>query len=152
MKKTTLFSVVTIFLCSILLVSCSKNKPEDIVGVWRTENVGYYTVTTFRDDGSFSSVYTVSDPTAVEAYGITQEMLDSLSGESFYSFVPEEELTPEEKELAAGRLAIRVFASREEMERSEDGKLSIVGGSLSFYTVEDDKLTLDGCLFERVKD
>ena len=147
MKKTVVLFLVLVFALS--LVSCSGAGPEDIVGVWKTENVGYYTVTTFFEDGSFNSVYTVSDPEAVEAYGITQEVLDSMSSESFYTILPESSLTPEEKELAGGRYAIKVFATREEMESASDGSLSITGGSTSFYTIDGDTLTLDGCVYNR---
>ena len=152
MKKTKIIALVLFALCAFALCSCNGGNEKDIIGVWRTENVGYYTVTTFKEDGSFNSVYTVSDPEAVEAYGITQEMLDSLSGESFYTFVPESDLTPEEKELAKGRYAIKVFSTREEMEKALDGSLSITGGSMSFYTISGDTLTLDGCVFNRVEE
>ena len=111
--KTKIISLLLVLICAVSLASCKKGGAEDIVGTWKTENVGYYTITTFNEDGSFTSVYTVSDSQAAEAYGITQEILDSMNTESFYAFVPESELTPEEKEAAAGRHAIKVFGSRE---------------------------------------
>ena len=149
MKKTKFIALLLFVLCAFTLVSCNGNEGNDLVGAWRTENVGYYTVTTFKEDGSFNSVYTVSDPQAVEVYGITQEMLDSLSGESFYALVPESQLSTEEKKQAEGRRAIRIFATREEMNSAMNPSASYIGGSLSFYTIDGDTLTLDGCIFNR---
>ena len=86
MKKNVILTAF-ILACCFVFAACGKGDANDIIGVWKTENVGYYTITTFNEDGSFGSVYTVSDPQAVEAYGITQEMLDTMKNESYYKFV-----------------------------------------------------------------
>ena len=141
MKKNVILTAF-ILACCFVFAACGKGDANDIIGVWKTENVGYYTITTFNEDGSFGSVYTVSDPQAVEAYGITQEMLDTMKNESYYKFVPAKSLSDEEKDEAAGRFAIKIFATREDME-------SDTNGSMSYYTVDGDTLVLDGCVFAR---
>lgn len=141
MRKNCVFAVL--LACCFMLASCSSGKPEDIVGVWKTENVGYYTVTTFNEDNTFYSVYSVSDRETAEAYGITQELLDAMNSEGFYTIVPQGELSDEEKNQADGRFAIRVYATAEDMNTEQNG-------SLSFYAVNDEALALDGCAYYRI--
>ena len=142
MKKISVILLALVLVCSFSLFACSDEKAEGIIGVWKTENVGYYTITTFLEDGSFNSVYTVSDPETVEAYGITQEMLDSMNNQSYYKFVSASELSEEETAEAKGRFVIKIYATREDMDADQ-------GGTCSYYTLEKDTLVLDGCVYNR---
>ena len=142
-KLKNIILLLSLLLCCILFSACSGSDSAKLIGEWRTENLGYYTVTTFREDGSFRSVYTVSDPDMVAIYGISQEMLDSMEHTSYYTPLDEKNMSEEQKQEAKGRSALFIYASREDMEQANTG-------SVSYYSLDGDVLTMDGCVYTKL--
>ena len=127
------------------LCSCEKKSDaEELIGTWRTDNMGYYTITTFTADGKLRSDYGVSDASKCEAMGLNEEVLDSMDNEIFYKSVTSEELTEEEKNAANGQSAIKTYMTREDMDADENG-------AVSYYSVKDGTLTIDGCVYTRAE-
>lgn len=142
MKKSFLMQVLVLMAVSIMLVSCSGGNSSDITGAWRTENVGYYTETTFNEDGTFESVYKISDADKSAIYGISQEMLDAMNSIGYYVPVSKETLTDEELALSTGEFAIKVYPDKVSKEADENY-------FLSFYDIDGDTLVLDGCVYTK---
>ncbi len=134
--------VLVLVAVSVTFVSCSGGSSSDITGAWRTENVGYYTETTFNEDGTFESVYKISDADKSAIYGISQEMLDAMNSIGYYVPVSKENLTEEELALSSGEYAIKVYPDK----ASKDADINYY---LSFYDIDGDTLILDGCVYAR---
>lgn len=143
MKKFAV--ILSVLLAVSVLGGCGgKNANQSICGEWKTENMGYYTVTAFKSDGTFVSEYSLSEKGKNGAFDIDQEVLDSMRTESFYKQVPQSELSEEEKELSGGKNAIKTYASKEDMEADRNGEIS-------FYTLDGDTLTINDSVYTRVK-
>ena len=142
MKKSILMHILVLLAVSVILVSCSGGESADITGTWRTENVGYYTETTFSEDGTFESIYKVSDEEKSAIYGISQEMLDAMNSIGYYVPVSKEELTEEEIALSTGEFAIKVYPDK----ASKEADMNYF---LSFYDIDKNTLILDGCVYTK---
>ncbi len=140
MKKLKVLGLIA-FIC-LIFAACGEKEVPSIIGAWRTDNVGYYTITTFNEDGTYSSVFKITDEEKSALHGLSQDILDAMSHTNYYKQVQINTLSSEEKEMATGDFAIKVYSNKEEMEAD-------INYALSFYTVEDDILNMDGCIYNK---
>ncbi|MDP4117735.1 MAG: hypothetical protein Q8873_00885 [Bacillota bacterium] len=142
MKKA--FSLLlAVWAAMFALCSCTgPDGSEALYGTWKTDNIGYYTVTTFSANGEMHSVYRISDSKISSGYGLTQEILDSMETFGYYKVVKKSEMTPKQKKEAVGKSMIKTYTSKANMKADKDA-------DTAYYKFDGKKLIINDSVYQK---